>query len=257
MSVIIPAYNAARTLANTITEVQTWLAASGLAHEIIVVDDGSTDDTAAIARAAVPPIGLIRYTPNRGKGAAVRTGMLAATRDWVLFMDADNATTIDHLERFAALLDAPSPPQVIIASRRLPNSRIVRPQHRIRQALGRTFPFVARAIATPKISDTQCGFKLFSAAAARAIFSRMRTDRFAFDVEALLLARRLGYRIAEIPVDWDNPTVSTLKMHRDTFRMLWDLVVMTLRIRWGAVPALPASRASSNVTVEPRTTRPE
>ncbi len=231
LSVVIPAFNASATLSATIAHVRAWLASVELPHEIIVVDDGSTDDTARSARSIGPPVRVISYAPNRGKGHAVRTGMLAATREWALFMDADNSTTIDHLERFAALLDSAARPDVVIASRRLSDSRIVRAQHPVRQALGRTFPYLVRAIALPHIADTQCGFKLFSATAARDIFSRMRTERFAFDVEALLLARHLGYRTVEVGVDWDNPTTSTVQIHRDTFRMLWDLMWMTARVR--------------------------
>lgn len=241
LSVVIPAFNALATLPATVAHVRAWLASVELPHEIIVVDDGSTDETARVAGSLGPEVRVISYAQNRGKGHAVRTGMLAATKEWALFMDADNSTTIDHLERFAASLDSPQRPDVVIASRRLTDSRIVRRQHPIRQALGRTFPYVVRAIALPDIADTQCGFKLFSAAAARDIFSRMRTERFAFDVETLLLARHLGYRIAEVAVDWDNPTTSTVQIHRDTFRMLWDLVAMTARVRLAAAP----SRASS------------
>jgi dolichyl-phosphate beta-glucosyltransferase len=236
LSVVIPAFNACATLPATVAHVHAWLASVELPHEIIVVDDGSTDDTARVARSLGPHVRVISYAPNRGKGHAVRTGMLAATSEWALFMDADNSTTIDHLERFAAALDAPRRPDVVIASRRLRDSRIVRPQHPVRQALGRTFPYVVRAIALPHIADTQCGFKLFSTAAARDIFSRLRTERFAFDVEALLLARHLGYGTVEVGVDWDNPTTSTVQIHRDTFRMLWDLIWMTARVRLAPAP---------------------
>lgn len=242
LSVVIPAYNGSRTLRATLDDVHSFLASRAVPHEILVVDDGSTDDTAAIAeRFARERPGaacrLLRNERNRGKGYSVRRGMLESSRDWRLFMDADNSTRITHLDAFAPPARAHP---VLIASRRLDASRIVRRQHPIRQMLGKSFPYLVRAIALPEISDTQCGFKLFRADAAREIFPRQRVERFAFDVEILLLARRLGYPIGEVPVDWDNPTVSTVRIHADTFQMFADLIRSAWRLRRGA--AIPAPR---------------
>jgi len=228
LSVVIPAYNAERCVASTLDDVQTWLDQSRLPHEIIVVDDGSRDRTAEIVGTRGRGVRLLRNETNRGKGYSVRRGMLETRHAWGLFMDVDNSTRIAHLERFAPLADQAD---VIIASRRVPGARIVRPQHRIRQALGRTFPYLVRALALPDLRDTQCGFKLFRRAAVEAIFPRQRIERFAFDVELLLLAKRMGFRIAEAPVDWDNPTNSTLRISTDTFRMLYDLIRTVTRIR--------------------------
>lgn len=232
LSVVVPAYNAAAFAAETLACVRAYLGNNSVPHEILVVDDGSLDNTAAIVE-AVGGVQLLRNGVNRGKGFSVRRGMLAARHAWVLFMDVDHSTRIENLERFAAYVEGAD---VVIASRRLGESRIVRRQHRIRQALGRTFPYFVRALALPDLNDTQCGFKLFRRDAARAIFSRQRVERFAFDVEALMLARRLGHRIAEVPVDWDNPTQSTLRVARDASRMMLDLLRTVWRLRGRRIP---------------------
>lgn len=228
VSVVIPAYNAEASVTTTLDAVQSFLEAGGVPHEILVVDDGGRDRTSQLVERRGRGIQLLRGEVNRGKGHSVRRGMLASRMAWGLFMDVDHSTRIENLERFAAHAHEAD---VIIASRRVPGARIVRPQHRIRQSLGRTFPYLVRALVLPDIADTQCGFKLFRRKAIEAIFTRQRIDRFAFDVELLLLARRLGYRIAEVPIDWDNPTDSTLRVGRDAARMFVDLLTLMWRFR--------------------------
>lgn len=256
LRIVIPAYNAERTVARTLDDVFGWLDEAGFTAEtasVIVVDDGSSDATSGAARNYGRGVAVLRNEPNRGKGWSVRRGVLAvlgltgeehgasesageaseSRGGWVLFMDVDNSTPIRHLDRFAAFADRG---EVLIASRRSEGSRIVKRQHRIRQVLGRTFPRVVRLIALPSLTDTQCGFKVFTAAAARRIFPAQRIERFAFDVELLMLAERLGYRIVEIPADWENPPESTLKVARDAPKMLFDVVLAVWRLRsWGSV----------------------
>lgn len=227
LSVVIPAYNAAGHVRETLADVRQWLARFDLPHEIIVIDDGSIDNTRDLLRGE-PGIQLFENGINRGKGFSVRRGMLATRCAWALFMDVDNSTSLGHLERFAP---AAAAADVLIASRRLSESRIVRRQHPIRQFLGRSFPYLVRALAIPDLADTQCGFKLFRREAVRQIFPKQRIERFAFDVEVLMLARRLGLRIVEVPVNWDNPTSSTLRVRIDTLQMMWDLLRTTWRIR--------------------------
>lgn len=234
LSIVIPAYNAQRHLNATLDDVQQWLAANHIEHEIIVVDDGSRDDTARLAECRAPQVRLLRNQANRGKGYSVRRGMLETRHAWALFMDVDNSTRIHHLERFAPLA---ATSDVIIASRRLTHSQIVRRQHRVRQLMGRTFPMVVRALVLPEISDTQCGFKAFRREAVQQIFARQRIERFAFDVELLVLAKRLGLRTREVPVDWDNPTDSTVRMGRDSANMLLNVLALAWRCRFGRVPA--------------------
>jgi len=206
--VVIPAYNEARRLPPTLERIQRHLA--GRSHEIIVVDDGSADDTAERARAAGAQV--LGHGGNRGKGYSVRQGMLAARGARRLMSDADLSTPIEELDRLLARMDEGY--DVVIASRALPGSNVEVRQPWYRENMGRVFNLCVRALALPGLQDTQCGFKLFSAAAAERAFALARLDGFSFDVEALFVARRLGFRIAEVPVTWRNDEatrVDTLK----------------------------------------------
>ena len=208
LSVVIPAYNEGRRLPPTLEKIQRHLA--GRAHEIVVVDDGSEDDTAA--RAAAAGVTVLRNEGNRGKGYSVRRGMLQARGDRRLMTDADLSTPIEELDRLMAKMDEGY--DVVIASRALPESNIEVRQPWYRENTGRLFNLFVRALAVPGVKDTQCGFKLFSAAAARDVFSAARVDGFSFDVEALFLARKKGYRIAEVPVLWRNDAASRVSLLR-------------------------------------------
>jgi dolichyl-phosphate beta-glucosyltransferase len=226
LSVVIPAFNEESRLGPTLERVRAHLAARGGELEIIVVDDGSTDGTAAVARAAGAPGRVIELGRNRGKGAAVRAGMLAATGARILFSDADLATPIDELAKLEGHLDAGY--DIAIASRALAQSDIRVRQHPIRELMGRTFNVVVRSLLLGGIRDTQCGFKLFTAAAAHDLFGRATLDGFAFDVEILHLARN-RYRIAEVPVVWRHVEESKVSPGTDAARMFLDLVRLRLR----------------------------
>jgi len=231
LSVVVPAYNAAPYIGGTLDSIRDYLGRIGIAHETIVVDDGSGDATAAIVERRGGGERLIRLETNRGKGYAVRQGMLAARYAWSLFTDADNATTIDHLERFAPLCGEHD---VLMASRRLRESKVLRRQPRLRQTLGRVFPYLVKMLVLPQFEDTQCGFKLFRREAARDLFGRATIDRFAFDVEVLAIAVGRGWRVAEVAVDWRNPeSGSTLSIGRDPWSMLRDVVRVAIRSRRG------------------------
>ncbi len=225
VTVVIPAYNAGNVSVGTLDPVRQYLEPADMPHEIIVVDDGSTDDTAAIVSGYGHDVRLLSNGRNRGKGYTVRHGILEGKCDWVLFMDADNATAVDQLERFAPHA---ADHDVLIASRRLEESKILRPQPKFRQMLGRTFPYFARLFALPEIRDTQCGFKVFRRDAAQGIFGRQKSEGFCFDVEVLLIAKRLGFRIGEVAIQWDNPASSTVRVSLDPIKMLLDLI----RISW-------------------------
>jgi hypothetical protein len=161
--------------------------------------------------------------------------MMATTGAWRVFLEADNSTRIDNLTRVAEMARVKGQEAaVVIGSRRAAGSNIVRKQHPIRRFLGNSAPMLTKLLALPDLSDTQCGFKAFRADAAEGVFSRLTVDRFMFDVEALLLARRLGYTIHEMPVAWDNPTESTLKVSSDTPQMIGDLLKTVWRLRKGA-----------------------
>jgi glycosyltransferase involved in cell wall biosynthesis len=207
VSVVIPALNEAGRLPRTLGQIRSFLDARGEAYEIVVVDDGSTDDTAEQARSAGGPRArVVRNDGNRGKGFSVRRGMLLAQGARRLMSDADLSTPIDELPRLEACLAQGF--DVAVASRAAAGARIEVHQPRYRESLGRAFNALVRALVVPEIRDTQCGFKLFSGPAAEDVFRRSRNDGFAFDVEVLFLARRLGYRVAEIPVTWRNDAAS-------------------------------------------------
>jgi dolichyl-phosphate beta-glucosyltransferase len=196
--VVIPAYNEGRRLPPTLEKIQRYL--SGRPYEIVVVDDGSSDDTAA--RAVAAGVTVLSNAGNRGKGYSVRRGMLQARGDRRLMTDADLSTPIEELERLMKKMDEGY--DVVIASRALPESNVEVRQPWYRENSGRLFNFCVRLVALPGLQDTQCGFKLFRAEAAEKAFAPSRLDGFSFDVEALFIARRRGFRIAEVPVTWRN-----------------------------------------------------
>lgn len=200
LSVVIPAFNEAERLPRTLGRLADYLRAFGRSHEILVVDDGSSDATAERARAAGATV--LRNDKNRGKGHAVRRGMLEARGQRRLMTDADLSTPIEELKRFLETMDRGF--DVVIGSRALPGANIEVHQPWFRENMGRLYNLFVRALAVPGLRDTQCGFKLWSAAAARDAFAPARLDGFSFDVEALFLARKRGYRIAEVPVTWRN-----------------------------------------------------
>jgi dolichyl-phosphate beta-glucosyltransferase len=231
LSVVIPAYDEAQRLGPTVTRVREHLAARGGAWELIVVDDGSRDATVATARAAAagdPRVRVLEQGVNRGKGAAVRAGMCAATCERVLFSDADLATPIEELAKLEARLDAGA--DIAIASRALPDSDIRTRQHPARELMGRTFNVLVRTLLLGGIRDTQCGFKLFTRAAAHDLFGRATVDGFAFDVEVLWLARG-HYRVDEVPVVWRHVEESKVSPGSDAARMFADIVRLRLRHR--------------------------
>jgi dolichyl-phosphate beta-glucosyltransferase len=207
LSVVIPALNEAARLPRTLERVRSFLEARREAYEIVVVDDGSTDGTAETAAAAGGPHArVLRNDGNRGKGFSVRRGMLSARGDRRLMTDADLSTPIEDLPRLEACLAQGS--DVAVASRAAAGANVEIHQPLYRESLGRAFNALVRALLVPEIHDTQCGFKLFSGPAAAAVFRRARNDGFAFDVEALFLARRLGFRVVEVPVTWRNDAAS-------------------------------------------------
>lgn len=230
LTVVIPAYNEEATVESTVREITAYLANARVSHEILVVDDGSRDSTLSILQSLTEEIAELRvchYAPNRGKGCAVRTGMLAAKGAQVLFTDSDNSTPIDELPAFMSALDDGS--QVAIASREVMGAVRVIHQPFYRELGGKALNLLVRLLAVPGILDTQCGFKLFTREAAQSIFTRCSIDRFSFDVEALCLARQLGYKIAELPVHWTHHQGSRVSPLRDGLRMLADIARIRTR----------------------------
>ncbi|HEV8614709.1 MAG TPA: dolichyl-phosphate beta-glucosyltransferase [Methylomirabilota bacterium] len=229
-SVVIPALNEARRLPPYLAEVAAYFEARGEPHEIIVVDDGSTDGTASVVAAAArrsPSITLVRHASNSGKGFAVRAGMRVAAGDYRLFADADGATPIAELKRLEAALAAGA--DVAIGSRSVPDPgvEVVARPHRV--AAGRIFHWLAALIGLRGVVDSQCGFKAFTAAAAADLFGRLRTEGFGFDVELLLLAQRAGYRVDEVAVNWTEREGSKVRVLTDGPAMVWQIVRARLR----------------------------
>ncbi len=241
LSVIIPCYNEQARLADTLRRVTGYLNGRGLDYEILVVNDGSTDDTATVAEAAAADDSRIRvvgYRPNRGKGYAVRQGVACARGATVLCSDADLSTPIEELSRLAPYLDHGY--DVVIGSRAIAGATLVVRQPWWREFLGRGFNKVVRLLALRGYQDTQCGFKLFSQRAAQDIFSNLVIDRWTFDVEALVVARKQGYCVKEVPVTWINSPQSKVSVLRDGARTIWDLLRIRLRW-WGRRPAYARS----------------
>jgi dolichyl-phosphate beta-glucosyltransferase len=225
LSIVIPAYNEERRIRPSLERILAYLGAQSWPSEVLVVIDGSRDRTGDVVR-AVPPgpvaVEVLDAAVNRGKGACVRRGMLAARGALRLFTDADLSTPIAELERLAQAIARGH--DVAIGSRRMSESQVTVPQPWWRRLMGGAFIWCVQRLAVPGIHDTQCGFKLFTADAATRVFSRQRIEDFAFDVEVLWIAHRLGLRVAEVPVTWTDDPRSTVRPIADSLRMLSDLV---------------------------------
>lgn len=228
LSVVVPAYNEAERIGPSLDRMLTWLADNVRDFEIVVVDDGSTDQTTeVIARRMLHShrLRILRNAVNSGKGWSVRRGMLEAEGDHILMTDADLSTPIEELQQLAPHV---SKHDIVIGSRATAGSRILRHQPLYREWMGKVFNRMVQAVVLPGISDTQCGFKLFRREAAQAVFSRVTTPGFGFDVEALFIARRMGLTIAEVPVVWIDDPATRVSPLRDASRMALDLVRIRL-----------------------------
>jgi dolichyl-phosphate beta-glucosyltransferase len=237
LSVVVPAYNEQARIGAALDRVLAWAGGRGDRTEIIVVDDGSRDGTAALVEGyAGRGVRLVRLPANRGKGAALRAGVATSTGELVLISDADFSTPIAEVERLAARL---GDVEIVLGSRAAADARITRRQPRWRELAGKCFNFAIRMLGVRGVRDSQCGFKLLRGDVARELFAAMTIDRYAFDVELILLARRRGYRVAEVGVEWRNDPASRVHLLRDGTRMLADIV----RLRWRLARADRAGRA--------------
>ncbi len=242
LSVVVPAFNEAGRLPATLASIAAFLDGrpDWRPAEVVVVDDGSDDGTAAAAAGVELGSGtdlvVRRHPGNRGKGAAVRTGFAASRGSWVLLSDADLATPVEEIDRLAAGLHENA---VAIGSRALDRSLISVRQPWYRDFMGRTFNLLVRAAVLPGIRDTQCGFKLFPGPLARALAAAQRLDGFAYDVELLLLARRWGFVLREVPVRWRHVEASRVAPGRHSVQMLRDVVRLAARRALGLLPPRP------------------
>lgn len=227
-SLVIPAYNEARRLPPFLSTVRSHCSREFAdRYEVIVVDDGSTDglaDEVERLSRGFPQLVCLRHAANRGKGAAVRTGMLAAKGSLLLFADADGAAPIEEERRLRAAIEAGA--DVAIGSRRVAGQGMVRRRTWGRRAIGSAFAQVARAALRLPVRDTQCGFKMFRREAGKRLFELGQENGYLFDLELLILARHLGYPVAEVPIHWSDVPGSRLRLSRELWRIaagLWRL----------------------------------
>ena len=241
VSVVVPAYNEAHSIQGNLDSIVRYLSARFQRFEVVVVNDGSTDGTQReIAEAASRDghIEVVLLPANRGKGFAVRQGVLKAKGDTVLFTDADLSTPVEEIER--AVEELSKGYSVVIASRQHPQSTIRVRQSWLRELMGKSFNVLIRTLFPLPYRDTQCGFKCFTQKAAREIFSVTRIDGFTFDVEVLLIAQRLGYSVKEIPVTWADVAESKVKLARGWVAIIRELSAILWNDRRGLYGRRPS-----------------
>jgi len=234
LSVVVPMYNETKRIRATLPRLVDYFQRQDYTHEIIVVDDGSTDGTAALVTElfeGMPNARVIEEKPNRGKGHAVKVGMLAARGDVVLFCDADLATPISELEKFWPWFDADY--DVVIGSRKMPGANIKRHQPIWRENLGKVFTWLTGLVATRGISDVTCGFKCFTNSAAQQLFSRSVIADWSFDAEVLFIAQQRKLEIKEVPVTWHDQPGTKVRILRDATRALLGLFKIRLNAMRG------------------------
>jgi len=229
LSVIIPAYNEEKRIGSTLISVDNYLRRQNYDYEVIVVNDGSKDNTASIVKSLgleIKGLRLLNNKENHGKGYVVRQGMLEAGGELCLFTDADNSTSIDHLDKFIPHIDQGY--SIVIGSIAVAGHKVSSGSEplwrRIAGKLGNVF---IQIVAVPGIQDTQRGFKLFTAKAVQDIFPRLTIHRWGFDIEVLALARKYGYKIKELPVDWENDPDSKVGI-----KAYFQVLLETVKIRW-------------------------
>ncbi len=226
LSIIVPAYNEEKRIGTTLTAILDYLQTCAFRFEIIVVNDGSRDETIPVVESKLHGLSnaqLISYQPNRGKGYAVRQGVLASKGEIVIFTDADLSTPIAEIE--PALQHLEKGFDIVIGSRALTDSDIAKYQPLYRRTGAKIFNVLRDVIVGANISrfgDSQCGFKVFRGDIARKLFGLLSVDGFMFDVETLYVATRLGYRIDQMPVHWKDVPGSKLRIVSDTVRMFKD-----------------------------------
>jgi dolichyl-phosphate beta-glucosyltransferase len=235
LSLVVPAYNEAARIGIALDRSLAFLRRQGIPFEYLVVDDGSRDRTADLVRSCVAAdsrLRLLSHVPNRGKGFAVRQGMLQARGKYRIFMDADLSVPVETLTETLARLEEGF--DVVMGSRQVPGARVEIHQPFHREAMGRVYTRLANGLLGLAVSDFTCGFKGFRQAAAEALFSRQQLNGWSFDAEILYLAHRRGYRVLELPVTWRNDRATKVHLARDVGRSFWELVRIRLNERRGA-----------------------
>lgn len=228
LSVIVPAFNEEKRLPKTLEEIEEYLKEQDYDYEIIVVSDGSTDRTDEVVRGLIPKIKglrLLAYKKNQGKGFSVKEGMLKAKGKYRIFTDADNSTSIEQIEKMWPYFQEDF--DIVIGSRDVKGAVLDPPQSSMRRFVGETFKYLRKIIVGLwDIEDSQCGFKCFTQRAAEDVFPKCEINRFAFDAEMLVIARKLGYKTKEVPVYWKNDPNSKVK-----FKSMTKMGLDLLKIR--------------------------
>ncbi len=233
LSIVIPAYNESRRMGRTLEKIREYVRSKPFAIEVLAVDDGSTDRTREVlqeAAAQFPAMRVLANNGNRGKGFTVRRGILEAQGKLVLFTDADLSAPIEETDKLLAAIESQGA-DAAVGSRALQRELIGVHQPWFREFGGRGFNLIVRLFTGLKIHDTQCGLKLFRRATTRRAFELQRVERFGFDPEVLFLIERLGGKIVEVPVRWNNDPATKVHLLRDATRMFLDLVAL----RWRAL----------------------
>ena len=234
LSLVIPTYNESKIIVSAIEKALAYFLKQGYDFEIIIVDDGSADNTKELVSnlaKSCPSIKLISNGHNKGKGFSVRSGVLSSLGNYVLFSDADLSTPIEELNKL--MLYFSQGYDVVIGSRALKESNIILKQSWLRQSMGKVFNLLVRLLRLADVKDTQCGFKCFSGDAARKIFKLQRFDGFCFDVEVLYIAKLLGYKVKDVPVVWVNRVDSRVGIVKDSLKMFLDLFKIRINILRG------------------------
>lgn len=225
VSVVIPCFNEGKTIGKNVRTIENFLRRNFSDFEIIAINDGSPDETLSELQKIQKeiPIEIINNAVNQGKGGAVRDGMAKVRKEIVMFLDADLAIPIEELPKFVREIERGS--DLVIASRFVKGLKVVKPVLWHRQIMEKVFRLLRMIITNNwEVKDTQCGFKVFTQKAAAEIFPKMTVSRFAFDAEIIFIAKKLGYGIKELPITLQNPVASSVRIFRDPWNMLWDLL---------------------------------
>lgn len=253
LSIVVPAWNEAKRIETTLLAISRHFAARAAACELIVVDDGSHDETAAVVRALAPalalPLTVLRYAPNRGKGFALKVGFAATRGSRVLFSDADLSTPIEEADALLAALDAGA--DVAIGSRKQARARVEIRQPWFRETLGKGFTLLVRWLIAD-VTDATCGFKAYRGDAGRELYARMRVFDWSFDAEMLRIAALRGLRTTEVPVRWRDQAGTKVDLRRDVVRSLAGIA----RIRAHSAAGRYADPLPVDVAVERWSSRP-
>ena len=235
VAIVIPAYNEEASLPRAIEQALSYLDERGIAGEIVIVNDGSADATLAVAQGAAaddPRLKVVTYATNRGKGYAVRQGVLHADADAIVFLDADLATPVEEIGPALEALAAGA--EVVVGTRHHPEALIEQPQPWLRRTMGSGFRGIARSMLRLRVSDITCGFKAFEREAAKRIFELATIDGWAFDAELLVIAERLGLRVVEMPVHWCDSRDSRVRPLRNAAQSWRQLRLIRRRMQEGA-----------------------